>query len=64
MTQDRSYRQAMTEQEAIDELKRHAGSQFDPALVTVFIKDVIEKNIKENSSKENSSKENLITYDY
>ncbi|MDD3307464.1 MAG: diguanylate cyclase [Acetobacterium sp.] len=43
MTQDRSYRKAMTEQEAVDELQRYAGSQFDPALVAVFIEDVIEK---------------------
>lgn len=44
MTQDRSYRNAMSEQEAIVELKRHAGSQFDLALVAMFIKRVIEKN--------------------
>jgi len=51
MTQDRSYRQAMSERDAITELQRHAGSQFDPALVAVFIKDVIEKNIEENCIK-------------
>ncbi|PKM59757.1 MAG: hypothetical protein CVU99_11710 [Firmicutes bacterium HGW-Firmicutes-4] len=44
MTQDRSYRKAMAEPEAITELQRHAGSQFDPALVAVFITEVIEKN--------------------
>ncbi|MDO9491230.1 HD domain-containing phosphohydrolase [Acetobacterium sp.] len=52
MTQDRPYRRAMLEQDAIDELRYHAGSQFDPALVEVFIKDVIEKNaIEENAIK-------------
>lgn len=52
MTQDRPYRRAMSEQDAIDELRHHAGSQFDPALVEVFIKDVIEKNeIEENAIK-------------
>lgn len=44
MTQDRSYRLAMAEPAAIAELQRHAGSQFDPALVAVFITEVIEKN--------------------
>lgn len=45
MTQDRSYRRAMSENEAIDELKHHAGSQFDPQLVEVFINAVIKNNM-------------------
>ncbi len=41
MTQDRSYRPAMSKQDAINELQRHAGRQFDPDLVAVFIKQVM-----------------------
>lgn len=44
MTQDRSYRRAMSQEDAIAELHCHAGSQFDPTLVAVFIHDVIGKN--------------------
>lgn len=38
MTNDRPYRKALSSQEAIDELRRKSGSQFDPQLVKVFIK--------------------------
>jgi HD-GYP domain-containing protein (c-di-GMP phosphodiesterase class II) len=38
MTNDRIYRKAMSQAEAIEELKRNAGYQFDPAVVEVFLK--------------------------
>ncbi len=38
MTHERSYKAAMSSREAIDELKRCAGTQFDPELVDVFIR--------------------------
>ncbi len=41
MTMDRPYRKAMSWSAAIEELRRNAGTQFDPELVEVFINDVI-----------------------
>ena len=41
MTDDRIYRKALTQEQALDELKRNAGIQFDREIVNIFL-DVIE----------------------
>ncbi len=40
MTADRPYRKALKKQEAVEELKRHAGTQFDADIVDVFLTQV------------------------
>jgi len=41
MTSDRPYRRAMTQEEALAELRRCRGTQFDPVMVDVFLNEVI-----------------------
>jgi putative two-component system response regulator len=41
MTSDRPYRSAMTASKAIEEIKKCAGTQFDPAVVKAFLKTPI-----------------------
>jgi diguanylate cyclase (GGDEF)-like protein len=36
MTNDRPYKRAMSHGDAVDELRRHSGTQFDPELVELF----------------------------
>lgn len=43
MTNNRSYRNSMTKNDAIAEITRCAGTQFDPEIVDVFIKKVLSK---------------------
>ncbi|RKX97670.1 MAG: hypothetical protein DRZ90_05525 [Spirochaetes bacterium] len=38
MTNTRRYRQALSREEAFEELKKHSGTQFDPEVVDAFIK--------------------------
>ena len=43
MTSDRPYRKAIKKSEAIEELRKHAGTQFDAAIVDLFINKVLTK---------------------
>ena len=40
MTANRPYREARSKEAAIEELRRCAGSQFDPEIVRVFIQEI------------------------
>jgi diguanylate cyclase (GGDEF)-like protein/PAS domain S-box-containing protein len=44
MTSDRSYRKGLSKEEAIKELTRCSGSQFDPNIVEVFVNQVLPNN--------------------
>jgi diguanylate cyclase (GGDEF)-like protein/PAS domain S-box-containing protein len=41
MTRDRAYRKGLSEEEAMAELRRCAGTQFDPTVVGVFVDSVL-----------------------
>jgi len=43
MTSDRPYRRAMSHADAVEELKRCAGTQFDPQIVDVFVETFSEE---------------------
>ncbi|RJE48308.1 MULTISPECIES: HD domain-containing phosphohydrolase [unclassified Dehalobacter] len=45
MTVERSYRKALSNEEAINEILQCSGTQFDPQIVSVFIEKVIGKNL-------------------
>jgi HD-GYP domain-containing protein (c-di-GMP phosphodiesterase class II) len=40
MTSERVYRHSVTREEALAELQRCAGTQFDPAIVAVFVDEI------------------------
>jgi len=47
MTSDRSYRKALSIEEAIKELQKNSGTQFDPYLTTLLINLLNERKLDE-----------------
>lgn len=41
MTQDRAYRKALSVDLAVEEIRRHAGTQFDPDIAGIFVEQVL-----------------------
>lgn len=41
ITHERSYRRALAKNEAIIELKKNAGTQFDPELIRIYLKNIL-----------------------
>jgi HD-GYP domain-containing protein (c-di-GMP phosphodiesterase class II) len=50
MTSRRPYREPLPSEVAIAELRRGAGSQWDPALVTLFLTRVLQEPVARESS--------------
>ncbi|MEL7655876.1 MAG: HD domain-containing phosphohydrolase, partial [Bacillota bacterium] len=44
MTSERSYKKSMTTTEAIQEIRKNIGSQFDQEIAAIFIQEVLKKN--------------------
>jgi HD-GYP domain-containing protein (c-di-GMP phosphodiesterase class II) len=53
MTQVRPYRQAKSAESALDEVRRCAGSQFDPAVADVLIAAVRERMLESQPRSQN-----------
>lgn len=51
MTADRPYRKALSREEAIQEILRKAGTQFDPEVVEVFLSVIQEKKLQVTEKK-------------
>ena len=43
MTSDRAYRGRLTPREAIEELERCSGAQFDPEIVAAFARELVDR---------------------
>jgi diguanylate cyclase (GGDEF)-like protein/PAS domain S-box-containing protein/putative nucleotidyltransferase with HDIG domain len=61
MITDRVYRKARTREEAFEELRRYAGTQFDPVLVEEFIEKITERNVRDSKPSEQISYETAVS---
>lgn len=63
MTNDRSYRAALSVSKAEEEIRQGAGSQFDPYIVSEFIKMINEDSsgTKKDKKKHTNGTKNIIT---
>ena len=50
MTSSRPYRKAMSSDEALEEIRRSAGTQFDPELVELFIQAIRQNKAEERAA--------------
>ena len=67
MVNDRVYRPAISVKDALEELKRCAGKQFDPSIVSEFIQMVQEKDAEKLKESEQNEKHELaghVSADY
>jgi len=46
MTHDRTYRKALTNDIAVEEMLSHAGTQFDPDIATLFVEKVLSRQLE------------------
>jgi response regulator RpfG family c-di-GMP phosphodiesterase len=54
MVCNRSYRRKMTQEEAVNEIKRNSGTQFDPDVVEIFLKVIREAGFPKKSARQKS----------
>ncbi|MBN1384747.1 MAG: hypothetical protein JW983_07705, partial [Elusimicrobia bacterium] len=59
MINDRPYRKKLTKKEAMEEIKKFSGTQFDPKVVEIFLKILYDKKIVPIASPKKVSETNI-----
>jgi len=52
MTSERTYRNALSEDEVLAEIRNNAGTQFDPEITRIFVEKVLDKRWEENYERD------------